>query len=208
MNALKLFFILVFFSAACLSMNDYVEDDSDTESEDITKQVPKECFVEKTVTVTETLKTSVYTITEKTVTTTVTNTKIGNIPPKSNKKRGRGVLPKGATEILKAWLEKNLDNPFPTAYEKEKLSKTTRLTLKQITNWFTNARRPERFKKFKAKLLKQDSQEPRARPKENLKKRKTEHEQELENLAIEGLISLSRMFVCNKDESYPINIAN
>eukprot|EP01130_Rhizamoeba_saxonica_P018386 TRINITY_DN9177_c0_g1_i1.p1 TRINITY_DN9177_c0_g1~~TRINITY_DN9177_c0_g1_i1.p1 ORF type:complete len:252 (+),score=41.97 TRINITY_DN9177_c0_g1_i1:63-818(+) len=56
-------------------------------------------------------------------------------------KRRRGHLPEKATNILKNWLFNHEQHPYPTEDEKQMLVKMTDLTLTQINNWFTNARR-------------------------------------------------------------------
>ncbi|OTB18793.1 hypothetical protein K445DRAFT_307682 [Daldinia sp. EC12] len=47
----------------------------------------------------------------------------------------------GATKLLKDWYRSHIVYPYPTNYEKDSLAKATGLTLRQISNWFTNARR-------------------------------------------------------------------
>jgi hypothetical protein len=42
---------------------------------------------------------------------------------------------------LMKWLEQNLDNPYPTQDMKFLLSSQTGMTIKQLDNWFINARR-------------------------------------------------------------------
>jgi len=56
-------------------------------------------------------------------------------------KRRRGNLPKAVTALLKDWLAKHKKHPYPTEEEKLLLSKETKLSLQQISNWFINARR-------------------------------------------------------------------
>jgi len=57
----------------------------------------------------------------------------------SNKKRG--LFPKQATNILRAWLFQNLSHPYPSEEQKKHLSTQTGLTILQVNNWFINARR-------------------------------------------------------------------
>lgn len=54
---------------------------------------------------------------------------------------GKNDLPKDATAILKKWLFDHVDVPYPSEDEKTDLMDQTELTLKQINNWFSNARR-------------------------------------------------------------------
>merc|ERR1712137_448826 len=44
-------------------------------------------------------------------------------------------------EVLNSWLFDNESHPFPTPEEKESLPRKTGLSLSQINQWFTNARR-------------------------------------------------------------------
>lgn len=53
----------------------------------------------------------------------------------------RGVLPRHATQAMRAWLFQHLVHPYPTEEEKRSLAAQTRLTLLQVNNWFINARR-------------------------------------------------------------------
>ncbi|XP_043463235.1 homeobox protein PKNOX2-like isoform X2 [Leptopilina heterotoma] len=53
----------------------------------------------------------------------------------------RGVLPKQATNIMRAWLFQHLVHPYPTEDEKRQIASETNLTLLQVNNWFINARR-------------------------------------------------------------------
>eukprot|EP01113_Clastostelium_recurvatum_P031890 TRINITY_DN4032_c1_g1_i1.p1 TRINITY_DN4032_c1_g1~~TRINITY_DN4032_c1_g1_i1.p1 ORF type:complete len:537 (+),score=122.03 TRINITY_DN4032_c1_g1_i1:245-1855(+) len=56
-------------------------------------------------------------------------------------KKKRGKLPEVATSILKKWLFDHYIHPYPTEEEKGALATKTNLSLNQINNWFTNARR-------------------------------------------------------------------
>ncbi|XP_053621840.1 homeobox protein PKNOX2-like [Plodia interpunctella] len=63
-------------------------------------------------------------------------------PPEDEDEAGkRGVLPRHATQLLRAWLFQHLVHPYPTEEEKRTLAAQTRLTLLQVNNWFINARR-------------------------------------------------------------------
>ncbi|KAI5165063.1 hypothetical protein NEIRO03_0127 [Nematocida sp. AWRm78] len=58
--------------------------------------------------------------------------------------------PKTITKILKTWLSKHIDNPYPDEVEKKYLIYKTGLGNTQINNWFINARRrilPKLFQK-------------------------------------------------------------
>ncbi|CAG0912232.1 unnamed protein product [Notodromas monacha] len=58
---------------------------------------------------------------------------------KSQKKRG--IFPKVATNILRAWLFQHLTHPYPSEDQKKQLAQDTGLTILQVNNWFINARR-------------------------------------------------------------------
>ncbi|XP_016124878.1 homeobox protein Meis1-like [Sinocyclocheilus grahami] len=58
---------------------------------------------------------------------------------KNNKKRG--IFPKLATNIMRAWLFQHLTHPYPSEEQKRQLSQDTGLTILQVNNWFINARR-------------------------------------------------------------------
>lgn len=57
-------------------------------------------------------------------------------PPKK-----RGIFPKVATNIMRAWLFQHLTHPYPSEEQKKQLSQDTGLTILQVNNWFINARR-------------------------------------------------------------------
>eukprot|EP00501_MAST-03F_sp_TOSAG23-6_P000806 GSMAST32.ASY1.ANO1.836.1 assembled CDS len=52
-------------------------------------------------------------------------------------------LPKQSTKLLKDWLlsPEHIHHPYPTDEEKELLMEDTGIGMKQLTNWFTNARK-------------------------------------------------------------------
>ncbi|XP_036392317.1 homeobox protein Meis3 isoform X3 [Megalops cyprinoides] len=58
---------------------------------------------------------------------------------RNNKKRG--IFPKVATNIMRAWLFQHLSHPYPSEEQKKQLSQDTGLTILQVNNWFINARR-------------------------------------------------------------------
>lgn len=59
---------------------------------------------------------------------------------KKNQKK-RGIFPKVATNILRAWLFQHLTHPYPSEDQKKTLANDTGLTILQVNNWFINARR-------------------------------------------------------------------
>lgn len=48
---------------------------------------------------------------------------------------------KRQVSILKNWLHRHIDNPYPSHKDKEALCRESGLSRKQIQNWFTNARK-------------------------------------------------------------------
>ncbi|KAL1763404.1 homeobox protein Meis3 isoform X2, partial [Sigmodon hispidus] len=58
---------------------------------------------------------------------------------RQNKKRG--IFPKVATNIMRAWLFQHLSHPYPSEEQKKQLAQDTGLTILQVNNWFINARR-------------------------------------------------------------------
>ncbi|KAK3926176.1 Homeobox protein homothorax [Frankliniella fusca] len=54
---------------------------------------------------------------------------------KSQKKRG--IFPKVATNILRAWLFQHLTHPYPSEDQKKQLAQDTGLTILQVNNWVT-----------------------------------------------------------------------
>ena len=59
---------------------------------------------------------------------------------KKNSKK-RGIFPKVATNILRAWLFQHLTHPYPSEDQKKQLAQDTGLSILQVNNWFINARR-------------------------------------------------------------------
>ncbi|XP_066926884.1 homeobox protein Meis1-like isoform X3 [Clytia hemisphaerica] len=57
------------------------------------------------------------------------------------KQKKRGIFPKMATNIMKAWLFQHLNHPYPSEEQKRQLANETGLTILQVNNWFINARR-------------------------------------------------------------------
>jgi len=61
--------------------------------------------------------------------------------PDPKRQRTRDRLPRPAVEILMSWLRDHLDSPFPTADDKARLAASSKLSVSQVSQWFTNARR-------------------------------------------------------------------
>ncbi|KAJ3199766.1 hypothetical protein HDU83_004932 [Entophlyctis luteolus] len=53
----------------------------------------------------------------------------------------RANFPHDVLSVLTGWLQENKDNPYPTMAEKTKLGRACGLNMKQVNNWFINARR-------------------------------------------------------------------
>jgi hypothetical protein len=62
----------------------------------------------------------------------------------TTRKRGRPshvCLPKESINVLKEWLYSHAKYPYPSQADKEAMAQETSLSIKQINNWFINARR-------------------------------------------------------------------
>ncbi|KAI4813099.1 hypothetical protein KUCAC02_024447 [Chaenocephalus aceratus] len=57
--------------------------------------------------------------------------------PDKEKKRNkkRGIFPKVATNIMRAWLFQHLTHPYPSEEQKKQLAQDTGLTILQVNNW-------------------------------------------------------------------------
>ena len=55
--------------------------------------------------------------------------------------RRRVNFPRATVEILQNWLYQHANYPFPTDVEKLELSRRANITVKQVSDWFMNARR-------------------------------------------------------------------
>lgn len=60
-------------------------------------------------------------------------------PKKQHRKRG--IFPKVATNMMRAWLFQHFSHPYPSEEQKKQLASDTGLTILQVNNWFINARR-------------------------------------------------------------------
>jgi hypothetical protein len=56
-------------------------------------------------------------------------------------KKQKHFLSSNSVQLLKEWFYDHLDHPYPSADQKEDLSKRTGLTYLQVSNWFTNTRK-------------------------------------------------------------------
>ena len=63
-----------------------------------------------------------------------------NVTPVSKRVRN-GKLSSCTTNTLDEWLLSHIDNPYPNGKEKRDLCAKTNLTIVQLNNWFSNARR-------------------------------------------------------------------
>ncbi|CAF0823880.1 unnamed protein product [Rotaria sordida] len=62
-----------------------------------------------------------------------------DIPQHRQKKRG--IFPKSATLLMRAWLFQHLNHPYPSEEQKKIFARETNLNVLQVNNWFINARR-------------------------------------------------------------------
>ncbi|XP_050404557.1 homeobox protein Meis1 isoform X1 [Patella vulgata] len=60
---------------------------------------------------------------------------------RTKRSKKRGIFPKVATNIMRAWLFQHLSHPYPSEEQKKQLAQDTGLTILQVNNWFINARR-------------------------------------------------------------------
>ena len=59
---------------------------------------------------------------------------------RSKEPKTRPNIPREARDILSQWFRENVENPYPKAQDKEKLSELTGLSIKKVENWFINER--------------------------------------------------------------------
>ncbi|XP_072126045.1 homeobox protein Meis1-like isoform X6 [Mobula birostris] len=52
------------------------------------------------------------------------------------RQKKRGIFPKVATNIMRAWLFQHLTHPYPSEEQKKQLAQDTGLTILQVNNWF------------------------------------------------------------------------
>ena len=80
---------------------------------------------------------------------------------KNNSKKHRVDYSKAVRKVLKEWLHKHLTNPYPSDDEKLQLANKTGLTVLQVHNWFTDARRREFKSLIDTSELEKNSKKPR-----------------------------------------------
>ncbi|KAI0970138.1 homeobox KN domain-containing protein [Xylaria arbuscula] len=66
------------------------------------------------------------------------------------------------TQLLRNWFSTHLDHPYPSEEEKSRLIEQSGLSKKQVTDWFTNARRRQRlaYRPMSRKVFRQGSPMP------------------------------------------------
>jgi hypothetical protein len=74
-------------------------------------------------------------------------------------RKRRGYLSEESVAVLRQWLWDHLDNPYPSEEDKTELSDQLGLSMTQVNNWFTNARR-----RNVAKMREQKAKNPDAAP--------------------------------------------
>ena len=55
--------------------------------------------------------------------------------------RHRRVARGARTRVLKNWVDRNIEDPYPSVQEKIQLAEEAGLTMKQVNDWFTNFRK-------------------------------------------------------------------
>lgn len=60
---------------------------------------------------------------------------------KPGNRMGMKNFEKWKKDILMGWIRRNRDNPYPSESAKEELGAMCHMTKKQVSNWFTNARK-------------------------------------------------------------------
>ena len=63
------------------------------------------------------------------------------VQKKSGHRTGMKNIDQSKKEVLAQWVADNGNNPYPSEDEKQKLADQCDLTEKQVSNWFTNARK-------------------------------------------------------------------
>jgi hypothetical protein len=63
-----------------------------------------------------------------------------SITIQKKQRKGKSKIAKRALVTLKNWLTEHFQDPYPSHAEKVRLSTETGMSLKQVQNWFTNAR--------------------------------------------------------------------
>ncbi|CAI2368275.1 unnamed protein product [Moneuplotes crassus] len=77
-----------------------------------------------------------------------------NLSKKQGNRTGIKNIGKWKKSILLNWIREHRDSPYPTEDEKYQLAEATQLTVKQISNWFTNARKRNSSEMDSSKLIK------------------------------------------------------
>ncbi|CAD6890936.1 unnamed protein product [Tilletia controversa] len=72
---------------------------------------------------------------------TNTSPQANQTDPDSDGGPRRGNFPRPVTEYLRQWLFNHRDHPYPSDQEKREMTQITKLDLRQLNNWFINARR-------------------------------------------------------------------
>lgn len=57
-------------------------------------------------------------------------------------------IEKWKKDLLIKWVVENKNNPYPSEYIKENLARLCDLTKKQVSNWFTNARKVSQIREI------------------------------------------------------------
>jgi hypothetical protein len=63
---------------------------------------------------------------------------------RSKKGAAAARFPRAAVKVLKDWMLRHIDHPYPTDEDKTQLGQETGLSLGQISNWMANTRRRQK----------------------------------------------------------------
>ncbi|CAG9534062.1 unnamed protein product [Cercopithifilaria johnstoni] len=106
----------------------------DTTVKPISLSIDNQDIITTTTTITSSNTTTVTITTITTTATTTTTTTTSSVLMMSLTKK-RGIFPKPATNIMRAWLFHHLTHPYPSEDQKKQLAHETGLTILQVNNW-------------------------------------------------------------------------
>ncbi|KAL2862383.1 uncharacterized protein BJX67DRAFT_385637 [Aspergillus lucknowensis] len=64
---------------------------------------------------------------------------------------GLGTISKAAVSVLSRWFDEHSNSPYPRKEEKLSLAEESGLSVPQVSTWFANARRRQRYRKIQAR---------------------------------------------------------
>ncbi len=81
--------------------------------------------------------------------------KVSSVPrQRACKKIRKQMLSDDAVDIMNAWFDDHVNNPYPQLEEKERMASAGKITVKQVTAWFSNRR--NRTQNTKSKRMKRE----------------------------------------------------